>query len=202
MMNFAFILTIFFMLLGPVKIIPAFAKLTHDKDDKFKRALAIRAALIATAVVAFVALAGGSLLVKYHISIDGLRIAGGLVLLVAALNTIFPKAQPQLASADNAPPLQLAVSPLATPVIVPPAGVAAILIFMMLAPQNPGTPQAVAIALAIVMGLDFLVMYFNRAIVKPPVMLVLQLLGAVLIFMQVAIAIETILIALRSLRAI
>jgi len=202
MEHLSFVFTIFFMLLGPVKLIPAFAGVVREKDDAFRRAVAIRAALVATGVVVFVALAGGTVVSKYHISLDGLRLAGGLVLLVAALNTIFPKAQPPSAQGANATPLQLAVSPLATPIIVPPAGVAAILIFTMLAAEYPGMKQAVAISLAVIMVLDLLVMVFNRTILKVPgLMLVLQILGAVLIFMQVALAVETILVGLRHLGA-
>ncbi len=202
MEQFSYVLTIFIMLLGPIKLIPAFAGVMRERDEVFRRSVAIRAALITAVVVAFVALAGGSFLAKYHISIDGLRIAGGLVLLVAALNTIFGKAQAPASGSADATPLQIAISPLVTPIIVPPAGVAAILIFMMLSPEYPGMPKAVGLALAIVLVLDFLAMRFNRALTKPWLMQTLQLLGAVLIFMQVAIAIETILIALRSLRAI
>lgn len=197
---FSFILTIFIMLVGPIKIIPAFAGLTQGADDRFKKGLAWRAALISTAVVAFVALAGGTLLAKYHISINALRIAGGLVLLLAALRTIFPQGETAPRGAGNPTALQLAVSPLATPIIVPPAGIAAILIFSMLGPEVPGIRLAVGIALAIVMVLDYLAMRFTDRIARMMgVMLTLQVLGAVLIFMQVGIAVESVLIALRHL---
>ena len=83
---------------------------------------------------------------------------------------------------------------------MPPAGVGAILIFMMLAPEYPGIARSVAVALAIVMVLDFLVMFFNRKILKVPgLMLVLRVLGAVLIFMQAALAADTMLDALRHM---
>jgi multiple antibiotic resistance protein len=198
--QFSFVFTIFFMLLGPLKIIPAFAGVTRGADDQFSRALAIRAAVIASIVVAVVALTGERLLSQYRISFEGLRIAAGLVLLLAALNTIFSKTQPPPAKSDNVSVLQLAVSPMATPVIVPPAGVAAILTFMMLAPEYPGMLHAVAIALTIIMLLDFLVMYFHKTIMKlPGLILVLQLAGAVLVFMQAALAVQVMLTALLHL---
>ncbi len=200
MEQFSFVFTIFIVLLGPIKLIPAFAGVVGSSDEKFSRALAIYSFLIASAIVAFVALAGRIFLVSYRISYDSLRIAGGLVLLVAAFNTIFSKAQTQPASSGNVSALKLAASPMAIPIIVPPAGVAAILIFMMLAPDYPGMEQSVSIALPIVMVLDFLVMFFNRAITKiPGFMMVLQLFIAVLVFMQVGLAIETMLDAFKSL---
>jgi multiple antibiotic resistance protein len=78
MEQFPFIFTVFFMLLGPVKLIPPFAGLTRGADVRFKRDVAIRGVLIAPALCAFVALAGGSVLGKYRISLDAVRISGGL----------------------------------------------------------------------------------------------------------------------------
>jgi multiple antibiotic resistance protein len=82
------------MLLGPVKLIPVFAGLTRGADARFKRDVAIRAAVIASVLCVFVALAGGTLVGNYRVSIDALRIAGGLVLLIAGLQVIFQKTQP------------------------------------------------------------------------------------------------------------
>jgi multiple antibiotic resistance protein len=172
-------------------------------DSRFKRDVAIRGVVIAAVLCAFVTLAGGSLLEKYRISIDAVRIAGGLVLLIAALQSIFQKSQPSRPRSGTPTALQLAASPVAVPNIVPPAGVAAILLCMLLAPQYPGMLQAVATCLAIVLGLDFLVMWFIDWIVKTPGLgLVLTVLGAVLIFVQGSLAIQMMLNALKSLGVI
>ena len=61
MEQFSFIFTVFFMLLGPLKFIPAFAGLTQGADSRFKRDVAIRGVVIASVLCAFVALAGGGL---------------------------------------------------------------------------------------------------------------------------------------------
>jgi multiple antibiotic resistance protein len=197
------VLTVFFMLLGPIKIIPSFAGLTRGADDRFKRAVAIRGAVIASALCAFVALAGVTLLGKYRISIDAVRIAGGLVLLIAALQIIFQKAKPFGPGSGTPTVIQLAASPVAVPIIVPHAGVASILIFIMHEPQFPGVTQAVAIGLAIIMVLDFLVMYFIDRVMKTPgLMIVLTVLGSVLVFVQAALAINMMLVALKSLGVI
>jgi multiple antibiotic resistance protein len=196
----SFIFTVFFMLLGPIKLIPAFGAATRGADPRFKRSVAIRGAVIGSALCAFIALAGGMLLGKYRISIDALRIAGGLVLLISALLGIFRRSQPPDPGAGTPAASQLAASPIAVPGIVPPAGVAAILIFTMLAPQYPGMMQAVALCLAVIMALDFLVMYFiDRVMQTPGLSIVLTVLGAVLLFVQVSLAIQMILNALKSL---
>jgi multiple antibiotic resistance protein len=200
MAQFSFIFTVFFMLLGPIKLIPAFGGATQGADVRFKRSVAIWGTLIAAALCVFVALAGGSLLGKYRISLEALRISGGLVLLIAALQVIFKKVPPTRPSSGTPTPLQLAATPIAVPGVVPPAGIAAILLCTMLAPQYPGTMQAVAICLAIVMTLDFLVMYFIDRVMKTPGLgIVLTVLGSVLIFVQACLAMQTILNGLNGL---
>ena len=203
MEQFSLIFTVFFMMLGPVKLIPSFGGLTRGADTQFKRAVAIRGAVIASALCVFVALAGGTILGRYRISIDAVRISGGLVLLIAALQVIFRRALTSSPTSGKPTAIQLAVSPVAIPMIVPPAGVAAILICMGSAPQYPGTSQAVAISLATMMVLDFLVMYFIDWVMKTPgLTIVLHVLGSVLVFIQASLAIQMILVALKNLGAL
>lgn len=196
----AFVFTILFMLLGPIKVVPAFAAATRGTDAAFKRRTAIYAALFASVICAFISFSGQGLIGKYRLSPSALMIAGGLVLLVAALRTMFPG--PAVAHADPSTqrtPLQVAMSPLATPGIVPPAGVAALLILCTYATRFPGLGSLIATGIAVMMALDFLAMVFNDRLVKlPGLLLVLQLLGSVLVFVQVALAIDTILDGARS----
>lgn len=195
-----FIFTILFLTLGPVKIIPAFAKLTQPMPLKFKREVARKGILIAIAICLYVVVLGEGILRNYNISLEALEIAGGLVLLISALNAIFPRLQPPNPSIPQPTALQLAISPVASPIVVPPVGVAAILIFIMLAPRYAGMDFAIAKALLSILVLDFLVMFFIDKIIKVPgLMLLLQVFGSVLVFVQVALAIETILNGFRNL---
>jgi multiple antibiotic resistance protein len=196
MNEFAFVFTILFMLVGPLKLIGSFARATRGAEPSFKRSVAIRAELIAAAVCVFVVVAGGSLLSKYHISLDALRIATGLVLLISALVTIFGRVRSPGPGSGAPSAIQLAASPVALPGILPPAGIAAILI----GTQFPGMIQAVVLCLAILMVLDFLVMYFIDSIVKTPgLTVVLGVLGDVLVFVQVCLAVEVFLTAFKNL---
>lgn len=199
----SFIFTILFMLLGPIKLIPSFTAVTRGADRAFKRSVAIRGTAIAFALCMFVALVGGTLLGNYRISINAVRIGGGLVLLISALQVIFQRAPAVKPASGTISAIQLAASPVAVPNIVPPAGVAALLIMVMAAPQYPGMLQAVLISLVIVMLLDFLVMYFIDWVMKTPGLpLVLMVLGSVLVFVQVCLAVQMVLVALKDLRVL
>jgi multiple antibiotic resistance protein len=198
--EFAFIFTIAFVLLGPIRLIAPFARLTRGRTLAYHRSAALWGALFAILICAFVMLAGGGLVEKYGLSLPALQLSAGLILLLSALGTIFPGGEQPEPPAEGITPLKLAISPLATPTIVPPVGVAAILICVMIAPQKPDRYQSLALALGAIMALDFLVMFFNDRILRVPGLLpVLQLLGGVLIVVQVALAFDTILLALRAL---
>jgi multiple antibiotic resistance protein len=191
------------MLLGPLKIIPAFMKLTREADRAFKRDVAIKASMTASALVVVIVLLGKGLVARYEISLDSVRIAGGLVLLLSALKVVFPGPEPVRAESVKPTALQLAISPVAMPITVPPAGVAAILITLLLAPTYPGMGSVIVWGLATMMTLDFLAMYFIDTLAEVPgLLLLLQVLGAVLIFIQIALAIETFLVAFRDLALI
>jgi multiple antibiotic resistance protein len=108
MEEFSFIFTVFFMLLGPIKLIPSFSGVTRGTDVRFKRSIAIWGVVIASVLCAFVALSGETLLGRYRISIDAVRIAGGLVLMISALLAIFQKAQPPNPGTGTPTAVQLA----------------------------------------------------------------------------------------------
>ncbi|WP_448572452.1 MarC family protein [Trichothermofontia sp.] len=199
----AFVLTIFFLTLGPIKIIPAFAKLTQSMSPQFKREVAVKSILVAAGICLYVALLGQKILRMYEISLEGLTIAGGIVLLLSALKSIFPSVQLPNPNPTQPTAMQLAISPVATPIVIPPVGIAAILIFVMLIPRYPGMTLVIAKALIVMLILDFLVMFFIDSILKiTGLIMALQVLSSVLVFIQVALAVETILKAMRGLGVI
>ena len=100
-------------------------KLTQGADRDFKKAVAIRGSLIASAIVLCVALLGKWAVGRYEVSLDAVRLAAGLVLLISALRVIFQNAEPARPESRKPAAIELAISPVAMPIIVPPAGIAA-----------------------------------------------------------------------------
>ena len=197
--NLFLIMAIFFMLIGPIRLVPTFSQLTAGADERFKRAVAIRAALIATAICIGAAVIGRSVVSSYRLSIESLQIAGALVLLMSALNAMFPRTEAALGAPKGATALQLALRPLST-VIVPPAGVAAIFVFVLIAPRYPGTYEGIAVSIGIIMMLDFLAMFFNDRIIRIyGLNESLQMLGGILVVVQIAVAVQVLLNAGKSL---
>jgi multiple antibiotic resistance protein len=104
MPDLSYAFTIFFLTLGPVKTIPVFYHLTGGATPKFRQQTALQAAIISTAVCIFIALIGRNVVAKWNVSLDALRLAGGLILLLSALKVVTMQPQPargQKATADT-----------------------------------------------------------------------------------------------------
>jgi multiple antibiotic resistance protein len=198
--QFHFVFAIFFMLLGPIKVLPAFAALTRDHDLDFRRKAAFQATAFAAVICVFLILTSSNTLARYHIHRESLKLAAGVVLLISALRVIFPNPQKEERGTTADSPLAISLSPLATPLIVTPAGIAAIMIFVSIAHEEAGMYRAIIIALIAVLILDYLIMRFSGVIVRQPwVLPMIRLLGSVMLVIQVAGAMDLIVVALKDL---
>ena len=80
-----------FVVLDPPGCAPIYAGLTTGASAAQRRAMAVRACLIAGVILLVFALFGEDLLGALHIELDSFRIAGGLMLFLIALDMVFEK---------------------------------------------------------------------------------------------------------------
>ena len=197
--NLGEMFTFFFLMLGPLKILGPFVRITRKGDAKFARRVAIRAFLISCVSLILAALIGETFLRRYHIHIAVLAIAGGIILFLVALRTIMEQfdtgndASPK----EYEPDMHLAVAPLAFPTIVTPYGVAAVIIFMAVTPEL-GAKSEIYVALLVLMVLNLIAMLAAKPILKYLGMPLL-LLGTVLGVIQVALGLNIIFRGLQAL---
>lgn len=195
------VFTYLFVMLGPIKLLAPFVRITNGMDTGASRRLALQGfgiACLAGVVAAFV---GEKILVKWGISLPALLLAAGLVLLVIAMQSVLAQYDSsRTPGANQAPPPAaargLAFSPLAFPSIVTPYGTAALILLV----GASGEAQDLFI-LGMFLGimlLNLVAMWFARPILKFGAG-ALQVLGAVLGVLQVALAIQMILVAARVL---
>jgi hypothetical protein len=85
---------VFFVTLGPLKIIPSFVQLTQKADPALRRQLAFRSAALATIVILLVVLIGQNMVRVWQIRLPSLLIAGGILLFLVALNMVMTQYQP------------------------------------------------------------------------------------------------------------
>lgn len=140
-----------FFVVDPVAVVPLFLAMTPGEDAAKRARTATRACIVATVVL--VAFAGGGQ-VLFHalgITIPAFRVAGGLLLLLTALDElqVRPPATRTTAGeiAEGTAKEDIAVVPLAMPLLAGPGAIATVVV---LAAQAKERWQIGAVVLAIV----------------------------------------------------
>lgn len=136
-----------FVVIDPPGCAPIYASLTTGANAQQRRNMAIRATLIAGAILLFFALFGEALLGALHIDLNSFRIAGGIMLFVIALDMVFEKRterREKRAEEILATPQveDVSVFPMAMPMLAGPGSIASV---MLLVSQNEGLDRAMVI---------------------------------------------------------
>ncbi|HEY1268056.1 MAG TPA: MarC family protein [Candidatus Binatia bacterium] len=200
----AVVFTIFFVTLGPLKILAPFAQRTHDLDNAAMRQISVRAFVIATISIVVGSLIGSVLLQNWRISVDTMIIAAGVIFFLVALRVLLEQYEPPHAAAPAAPlpndPTAAAIR-LLFPIVLTPYGIAAVIV--LLANSNDAQRTLMILALVVlVMVLNLGAMLYARKILVGVTMIVLQVVGAVLGVLQVALAIQFMITGLQRLGVI
>lgn len=114
------------VIMDPVGTIPIFLALTGGRSGKARRRLAWQAVLVALVVIAAFALFGQQILQYLGISVPALQGAGGLLLVLVALELLTGK---QDRPAD-VPEVNVALVPLGTPLLAGPGAIVATIVFV------------------------------------------------------------------------
>jgi multiple antibiotic resistance protein len=185
------VFTFFFIMLGPLRILAPFAMLTSAGSQAEARSVALRAIGLATLIVLIASLLGSVMLVNWHVAIGELAVAGGIVFFLVALQIVLePYSQSAHASepAARAPSSVMELTRKLVPVIVTPWGIAAVIFFLTVDPDQRWPIIAILVG---VMAVDLLALLFDRQILRI-LGFPLQLVGTVLSVLQVALSVELI----------
>jgi multiple antibiotic resistance protein len=152
-----------FVIIDPPGIVPVFLGLTRGYPERQRTRLAWQASVVAFAVIVVFAVFGQTLLSYLGISVPALMLAGGLLLLLVALELLTGKATPPNEAVRSN--VNVAMVPLGTPLLAGPGSIVATIVFVQRADHMN---QIVALALAIVVVhlILWLVMRFSLGIMK------------------------------------
>jgi multiple antibiotic resistance protein len=155
--------TTFFTTIGPIEAAVIFATLTPKMRRDERRAIAVRATLIASMILAFFTILGGPILTQLGVSIPALQTAGGVILFFIAIDMIFarPGGAIKLTPLEGAEAQSrddVAVFPLATPLLAGPGAMSAGILLAANAQSEPFGLVIVTGALASVMVLTLVLL--------------------------------------------
>ncbi|TRW44321.1 MarC family protein [Georgenia yuyongxinii] len=137
--------TTLFVIMDPPGTVPVFLALTSTMTARQRRTAARQATVVAFGVILAFTLFGQYILDFLHISVPALQLAGGLLLLLVAMELLTGKAEEPQPSGSG---VNVALVPLGTPLLAGPGAIVA----AMLAVQEGGDSVAgwAAIGLALI----------------------------------------------------
>ncbi|WP_333573207.1 MarC family protein [Sphingomonas sp.] len=139
----------FFVIIDPPGCAPIFAGLTAGTNAVHRRAMAVRAVMVASIILLGFALFGEALLHALGISLNAFRIAGGIMLFLIALEMVFEKRterrEDRAEKVKAEDPVDISIFPMAMPMIAGPGSIASVMLLMA---QSKGLEQSLVVLAA------------------------------------------------------
>lgn len=137
----------FFVVIDPPGCAPIYAGLTAGATAEHRRAMAVRAVLVAAGILFVFAMFGENLLHGLGISLAAFRIAGGIMLFLIALEMVFEKRterrEDRAAKIAATPEVEdVSIFPMAMPMIAGPGSIASVMLLMSC---NDGLDRSIVI---------------------------------------------------------
>jgi multiple antibiotic resistance protein len=150
-----------FVIMDPPGTIPIFLSLTGGRPQKVRKRIAREAAIVAFLVIVAFALFGQTILDYLGITLPALQLAGGLLLLLVALELLTGRGDEPSQRGD----VNVALVPLGTPLLAGPGAIVATMVFVQRV-DSVGDLLAVAAAIVAVHLVLWLTMRFSVAIIR------------------------------------
>ncbi|NKI59901.1 MarC family protein [Labrenzia sp. PO1] len=199
-----------FVTIDPVGLAPMFLAITAGMSKHDRRKVAIRATITAAAILLVFYASGQTVLNVLGISVSAFRVAGGILLFLIAIEMIFGKRQARKTeTAEKAMESEshhgtineLAIFPLAIPLISGPAAISAIILLSSQAPDTlayAGLGGVIAIILLSCMGAFLLADKIERLLGETAQLVITRLLGVLLAALSVQFVADGILAFIRT----
>ena len=151
-----------FFVIDPIANVPIFLTITASDSPAQRRRTALRAAFATWVLLSVFALAGGLIFQAFGISLGAFKIAGGLMLLLMAIDMMratpsrtrtSDEEQGEASARDD-----VAIFPLAIPMLAGPGAIATVMVLMSRAAWHPVRTTAVFVAVTITCVVAWLLM--------------------------------------------
>ncbi|WP_022835392.1 MarC family protein [Salisaeta longa] len=126
-----------FVAMNVLGVLPLFIGLTEGMKTGERRRLVVRATTTAFVIALVILLTGRFIFETLGITLNDLRIGGGIILLVLSITDLLFSNLTRQPSSNAVPEADLAAVPLGTPLIVGPAAITAILVLQQSVGYGP-----------------------------------------------------------------
>ena len=147
-------------IMNPFSALPTFLGLTEDMDEGLKKDIVSKALVASLALVATFTLVGNYILMAFNISLPALRVGGGVILMAIAIDMLGGMPRTKRVEAQD-----IAVVPLATPMVIGPGTITTILLLTSKDPTPVGTGLVLAAGLGAA-ATTFLLLRYSEPIIR------------------------------------
>ncbi|MTD55060.1 MarC family protein [Amycolatopsis pithecellobii] len=151
------------VIMDPPGTVPVFLSLVGRKSPAARARAARQAVLVSLLVISLFAVAGQAILAYLGIGIPALQGAGGLLLLLIALDLLTGKGS---SSPEVVEDVNVALVPLGTPLLAGPGAIAATIVFVRQAGGQLGSYVALAVAILVVHLVIYLCMRYSGLLIR------------------------------------
>jgi multiple antibiotic resistance protein len=152
-----------FVIMDPPGTIPVFLSLVGRKSRASRIRAARQGVLVSLAVITLFAVAGEAILAYLGIGIPALQGAGGLLLLLIALDLLTGRGNAEPEAVEN---VNVALVPLGTPLLAGPGAIAATIVYVRQAHGQFGSYVALAAAILVVHLLLFVFLRYSGGVIR------------------------------------
>ena len=152
------------VIMDPPGQIPLFLSLVGQRSPAYRRRAAWQAPLVSLLVISVFAVGGKAILTYLHIGIPALQGAGGLLLLLVALQLLTGLGNAGTPTAAD--DVNVALVPLGTPLLAGPGAIAAVIVGVSGVDAGSGGYLAIAAAIVSVHLVVMLVLRYSTALIR------------------------------------
>jgi len=159
--------TTLFTMINPIGVIPVYTSLTEKLNSKQARMIALKATTTALLVLLFFAFGGKFIFDLFNISINGLRIVGGILFFMSGFDMLRGKLAKIKSDGEESleAAKDFAITPLGIPIITGPGAITVSIVYMNDA-HLISHKIAFVIVILLVMGLTHLILLSARKIIS------------------------------------
>lgn len=165
--TFIFQFTSLFTMINPVAAVPIYIALTEAMTPKAARWVAMRAAVTAFIALSVFALLGEAIFSFFNISVNGLRVAGGILFFVMGFEMLRGRTVPKRVDGESDGDFgsDVAVTPIGIPMIAGPGAITMVILVIQESKTAVSTTSATIslfLAIALVCALTAVVLASGR----------------------------------------
>lgn len=166
---FVYAFTSIFVIVNPIGAMFTFMSLTADKDKKERIKLGARSVLIGCLLAIIFAISGEIILRFFGVTVDSLRVAGGIILFKVALDMVYAKTSRESFTEEERKDAKdredISVFPIAMPLLTGPGTITTVIVIIRSVPTVELKMVAILAILA-TFAITFLMFRFSSPLSK------------------------------------